>query len=480
MTIPSRPAPPPPKPNNMRQQNYGSVNNPGTKSISRYAPTTNWDDKPFDSNAIDSAFMINNKKIPPPRPPPPKTLHQPPVLKKSATPNSVNILSNLFGAKRSKTPPNRIGLINPVNKIPPKVPPPPSYSLSNAKSNSNSTSTNVQLIDFNSPPSSPTLTQKSNSDCVSVDSFSSDSIYSPNNGNTSQTESGFEDDFNIDSLHIKNKDPWEPIDPFELPGESKKIPILPPPPSNLLQKSGGPKTHDFHDPLCNGKSLIGPTPVVAPTIIRPVGKKRENYAVLPQVTGSQLKEDIFGDTTPPSPPMPLMPPPPPPPEFFVEDCASSFTYDDTNYTDTTPGDSYGISLFDFDGIQEDDLDFRANEKIYLLRKINEEWYYGRDKRGCEGMFPINYLDVKIKLPNDTIPATSSAVPSMAVQSQTKVKVLYTFNGEVAEDLKLMENEMVEILYKINDEWLYGRVGSREGQFPANFVEYIPKNLPKMP
>lgn len=101
MTIPSRPAPAPP------QQRSS------TGSQLRYTPTTDWDDSPFDMAAHGAAEVNqaggigNGRKVPPPRPPPPKATKPP--LKKSGHPQSVNILSNLFGAtgRRAKTPPTK-------------------------------------------------------------------------------------------------------------------------------------------------------------------------------------------------------------------------------------------------------------------------------------------------------------------------------------------------------------------------------------
>ena len=103
MTIPSRPAPAPPPP--------GSNGNPH-----RYTPTTDWDDRPFENAAVQKSSAASGiyKKVPPPRPPPPKANPTAggagfQALKKSSQPpQSINILSNLFGTKRSKTPPTNL------------------------------------------------------------------------------------------------------------------------------------------------------------------------------------------------------------------------------------------------------------------------------------------------------------------------------------------------------------------------------------
>lgn len=38
---------------------------------------------------------------------------------------------------------------------------------------------------------------------------------------------------------------------------------------------------------------------------------------------------------------------------------------------------------------------------------------------------------------------------------------------------------MSVLYRINDDWLYGEVNGRQGQFPANFLEFVPENLPSL-
>lgn len=56
-----------------------------------------------------------------------------------------------------------------------------------------------------------------------------------------------------------------------------------------------------------------------------------------------------------------------------------------------------------------------------------------------------------------------------------VNSLFSFSSH------FQENEVVNVMYEVNPEWLYGsnELGDY-GQFPANFIEYVPQNLPLMP
>uniref|UniRef100_A0A182MPT7 SH3 domain-containing protein n=1 Tax=Anopheles culicifacies TaxID=139723 RepID=A0A182MPT7_9DIPT len=540
MTIPSRPAPPPPQRN--------------TTTPSRYTPTTDWDCCAFDTGSTSSQPASSNgqwavppqqnvkaKKPPPPRPPPPKLPAAPTApLKKPNQPQSINILSSLFGHKRGSngattSKSNSTGTISHQQKPSfgsVKLLPPPSagttkhaagkvsnfttfteqqhHSSTNygsivqsARSAGATSSAEMQLISFDSPPSSPTFTQKSCSDCISVDSFSSDSNYSsPNNGNMSQAESGFEDDFVACASNNRHRassgTPWADLDPFDsvhvavgpspaiygtVPSSTAQIraPLI----NSKLQQS------DFVDPLCNGQSVLPKVPTMSmPTIIKPPSNPESqkstpshsaamrNISVAPKsvVVPTTTRGYVLGmedDFAPDESafdsytfhPMPSVPPPPPPP------------LTDETYSE----EPYGIALYDFQGEADEDLNFKTNERIYLLKRLNDEWYMGRDKHGLEGMFPVNYVEVKVPLSSRT-----SAEPSQdtakapSAGGAVKVRALYNFNAEAPEDLTIMENDHVAVLYQITPDWLYGEIDGRRGQFPANYIEHVPPNLPQMP
>lgn len=399
MTIPSRPAPPPPNPNKFNH------NNP--TNASRYTPTTNWDDTPFETNnklqlQNRNQFVEQNKKVAPPRPPPPRPASNPGLLKKPGTQQSVNILTNFFG-RRSKTaapnvpciPPPQSSTRNRRKNVSNLPPPPKSASFSSISSSAYSSlvGTPDQLITFDSPPSSPTLTQKSNSDCVSVDSFSSESNYSPNNGSISQAESGFEDDFFVDN---NSKDPWDTSDPFAKPSHTNGKPQIAHKPINISAASyyaytTGLEKSQNENPLCNGKTLVTQQPVFKPTIIRPIlpasnGSSGKNSPVMNGLgvydkislkdafttrPSSSLAKPVISldladdDNTPPSPPMPSCPPPPPPAEYF-EEVAVASSPDVTNYSSLSDevSESYGITLYDYEATQDEDLSFRVSR--YLI------------------------------------------------------------------------------------------------------------------
>lgn len=221
---------------------------------------------------------------------------------------------------------------------------------------SNSLDPGVSLIDL-SPPGSPTFTTRSSSDGVSVDSFGSDGNSNPSvftsSGNTSQTESAFEDDFDffgsLSSNKTGNNDPWKVTnnqDPFSpLPSTNANSSIS-------TKRIGDANFFAYNDSFPNNQSLFNPpvtnTVATMPTIIRarppkPPAPKCLNRNLAPIVTdfnsssattsnfsnnhalsgGSSAVNfnpinewPSFDDN--PSPPMPSIPPPAPPSEYLQE------------------------------------------------------------------------------------------------------------------------------------------------------------------
>lgn len=403
MTLPSRPAPAPPKQGGNPSNGYGSM--------------AQW--KPFQMQST-----TNNKKAPPPRPPPPKvitnsnsnvTQPRPPAKQ------SVNILSNLFAKKgnNNKTVNETTNLKkSSEQKIPPKIPAPPCSLLLHQTLQPRQTS-DVQLISFDSPSISPTMTQVSSSDCVSVDSFSSDSNYSPHNGGmSSQAESGFEDDFSVADLKIQPisnfskkpsvnllEDPFD-MDPFSAPQQTNQIPsnirnvrqVTQQKPLNVGNASFYASTSSFasssssslsalastpaqaDSTLCNGKNLL-PTPSpVMPTIIKPPGVKSKTSSsptlfsahkkpapqapIIPTENQFDVNfnsdESFDEDTSLPSPPMPSIPPPPLPQEFFSDNTSLEIL---ESVKEEEEKESYGIALYDFESEHIEDLNFKV--RIFL-------------------------------------------------------------------------------------------------------------------
>ena len=54
--------------------------------------------------------------------------------------------------------------------------------------------------------------------------------------------------------------------------------------------------------------------------------------------------------------------------------------------------------------------------------------------------------------------------------------LYEFETDAPGELAFVAGETIVTTQKINDDWLYGKIGDREGIFPLSLVKVI-KELP---
>jgi SH3 domain-containing protein 19 len=143
------------------------------------------------------------------------------------------------------------------------------------------------------------------------------------------------------------------------------------------------------DTLKSAKPLV----ISMPTIIKPTLSTGNRKPHLPFVLSEKTCNDESFEDNPPSPPMPKCPAP----VLVINDNSA----DD----DDEEKESYAITLYNFESDVTEDLNFKANEKVYLIKQMNEEWFYGRNKRGCEGIFPISFVEIRVPL--NFHPETSS-------------------------------------------------------------------------
>ena len=73
------------------------------------------------------------------------------------------------------------------------------------------------------------------------------------------------------------------------------------------------------------------------------------------------------------------------------------------------------------------------------------------------------------------------VYSLGSNKLRKAKARFSYHPEAEDELELADGDEVIILDVIEDGWWKGRVGTKEGVFPSNFVEEIPEvNEPTPP
>ncbi|XP_044017157.1 probable serine/threonine-protein kinase DDB_G0282963 isoform X2 [Aphidius gifuensis] len=456
MPIPTRSAPKPP---GKISQNFDWTNN-----------------DPFGPLTFEPQVQ---KKIPPPRPPPPRFKQNVQLnnskIQKPTRPTE--LLGSLFGITTTKKQQQQQQSTHQV-----------SYDQRSSTNNLNSA--NGLLIDL-SPPGSPTFTTRS-SDGVSVDSFGSDGNSNPSlftnssSGNTSQNESAFDDDFDFFKNINKNKnttqnDPWKlkdnngwnqtSFDQFDkLKNSSNNNNKFN---DNSVKQIGDSKFFTNNDTtkihtmptIIRAKPAKPPLPKILTTSLAPKvtnlqfnsdnnsWKTTASSSSTTKTTASSfnyIDDDINEDDY--SPPMPSIPPPAPPTHYLAE----------SNYNTFDKQQPHGIALYDFSASQIGDLSLKKGDKVMIKKFVNNEWLEGQVGNSC-GIFPANFIDIIVPLRDDSI---------------NIVNALYPFEGETWEDLTFEEGAQIKVLSRISDDWLYGEYKNTKGQFPSNYVDKIPQNLPQ--
>ncbi|XP_048669467.1 SH3 domain-containing protein 19 isoform X3 [Marmota marmota marmota] len=130
---------------------------------------------------------------------------------------------------------------------------------------------------------------------------------------------------------------------------------------------------------------------------------------------------------------------------------------------------HAVVLHDFAAEQDDDLNLTSGEIVYLLEKIDTDWYRGKC-RSQTGVFPANYVKVIVDIPEGENGKRES-VSSHCVKN-TRCVARFEYIGDQKDELSFSEGEMIILKEYMNEEWARGELQDRTGIFPLNFVELV--------
>uniref|UniRef100_A0A8C0YSP6 SH3 domain-containing protein n=1 Tax=Canis lupus familiaris TaxID=9615 RepID=A0A8C0YSP6_CANLF len=126
-------------------------------------------------------------------------------------------------------------------------------------------------------------------------------------------------------------------------------------------------------------------------------------------------------------------------------------------------------LHDFPAEQADDLHLTSGEIVYLLEKIDSDWYRGRC-RNQTGIFPANYVKVIIDVPEGGNGKRES-ISSHCVKGPRCI-TRFEYIGDQKDELSFSEGEIIILKEYVNEEWARGELRDKTGIFPLNFVELV--------
>ncbi|KAK3099484.1 hypothetical protein FSP39_005124 [Pinctada imbricata] len=126
-----------------------------------------------------------------------------------------------------------------------------------------------------------------------------------------------------------------------------------------------------------------------------------------------------------------------------------------------------------------ELSLQFGDYVRLIHRISDDWLYG-EIHGQKGKFPASIIDaVPPGLPQDG-ESQPHPSPKGTTHGTTLCVALYDFQSNDPGDLNFVTGDKIEIIEKLGDEWLKGKLNGKEGIFPSNFVkieevENVPRN-----
>uniref|UniRef100_A0A803V5F3 Sorbin and SH3 domain containing 2 n=1 Tax=Ficedula albicollis TaxID=59894 RepID=A0A803V5F3_FICAL len=134
------------------------------------------------------------------------------------------------------------------------------------------------------------------------------------------------------------------------------------------------------------------------------------------------------------------------------------------------------AVYDFKAQTSKELSFKKGDTVYILRKIDQNWYEG-EHHGRVGIFPISYVE-KLSPPEKAQPARPPPPAHIGEIGEAVAK--YNFSADTNVELSLRKGDRVILLKRVDQNWYEGKIPgtNKQGIFPVSYVEVIKKNPSK--
>ncbi|XP_073910938.1 sorbin and SH3 domain-containing protein 2 isoform X36 [Castor canadensis] len=131
------------------------------------------------------------------------------------------------------------------------------------------------------------------------------------------------------------------------------------------------------------------------------------------------------------------------------------------------------AVYDFKAQTSKELSFKKGDTVYILRKIDQNWYEG-EHHGRVGIFPISYVE-KLMPPEKAQPARPPPPAQPGEIGEAVAK--YNFNADTNVELSLRKGDRIILLKRVDQNWYEGKIPgtNRQGIFPVSYVDVIKKN-----
>ncbi|XP_030370320.1 CD2-associated protein [Scaptodrosophila lebanonensis] len=142
-----------------------------------------------------------------------------------------------------------------------------------------------------------------------------------------------------------------------------------------------------------------------------------------------------------------------------------------------------IVEYEYAAKEPDELDLHKGAIIHRIKQMPGGWWQGTLKAsGKTGMFPDNFvrvLDSQSTNNSSNSNGNHSGDDSSSVQlrdksetSNRRCKVIYSYTQVNDDELTLAVGDVIEFLGEVEEGWWRGRLRTKVGVFPSNFVQHI--------
>ncbi|XP_032305424.1 SH3 domain-containing kinase-binding protein 1 isoform X3 [Drosophila ananassae] len=141
-----------------------------------------------------------------------------------------------------------------------------------------------------------------------------------------------------------------------------------------------------------------------------------------------------------------------------------------------------IVEYEYAAKESDELDLHKGAIIHRIKQMPGGWWQGTLKAtGATGMFPDNFvrlLDAGISSNGNgsggdhSDEGTGVQLRDKAATSNRRCKVIYSYTQVNDDELTLAVGDVIEFLGEVEEGWWRGRLRTKVGVFPSNFVQHI--------
>ena len=115
--------------------------------------------------------------------------------------------------------------------------------------------------------------------------------------------------------------------------------------------------------------------------------------------------------------------------------------------------TFCVCVYDFEGTDDSHLSLRSGQKLQLVERSTDDWWWGELSAGCEGYFPSQYVVV------------------LTHNEQRVLRLLYDFQSTNHVEISVRQGDVV-LFVEDRDDWVKIATKDEEGLVPTSYVEFL--------